>query len=536
VPALHVGTDGHLYAELWDGAVAPIRSSAAVNDGMMHQAELAYANGVETLTLDGTVVGTITANAQPLDMTFDQLGTGDTAYWPGGNGGLDPFVGTIDQVMLSAGTTVAGSLTFAASGNSQVVFTPPDHGSCMVDLMAADASGNTGTALGNITVSEVTPTATISGLPSGTTNAGSAFELSAMVSSPGPAEMAAGFNDLWQVGFAPGQTVVEGEALSFNGNNATPLPSGLVNGATSFDAQVTFATTSGGVLLGYQNAAANAGPTNFVPALYVGTDGHLYAEIWDGAVAPIRSSAAVNDGQTHQAELSYANGVETLTLDGTVVGTITANAQPLDMTFDQLGTGDTAYWPGGNGGVDPFVGTMSRVVISTGGAPTSATFADSSGTNLVVRPPQPETLTIGLSATDKDGNTGVQTASIVAVPPPIGLFIDPYQMHTGPNQQTPPGTFSCYALLQDLPIDGPWNITVNYGDGSADQTMTLTNPTWNFEGDATIWLSHDYQTTGTYTLTVSVTNAVGISTTSTASVIIGYGARIPDGYPGVNPV
>jgi hypothetical protein len=47
-------------------------------------------------------------------------------------------------------------------------------------------------------------------------------------------------------------------------------------------------------------------------------------------------------------------------------------------------------------------------VIPTGGAPVSAVqFADTSATNMDFTPPQPGTFTIGLSVTDKDGNTAV---------------------------------------------------------------------------------------------------------------------------------
>jgi hypothetical protein len=536
VPALYVGTDGHLYGELWDGAVAPMRSGVAVNDGQAHQAVLTYSGGMETLTLDNAVAGTINASEQPLKMSFEQLGTGYTTYWPGGTGGFDPFVGTVERFALLTGTTMAGSLAFPGSRNDQVVFTTPDQGTYSVGLLTTDAAGNTASARADIEASAVAPTVAITGLPGGSTNAGTAVALSDTVSDPGRADMAAGFNVLWQAGVGSGQTVVAGEALAFNGNNPAPLPSGLVNGASNLDVNVSFATTSGRVILGYQNAVPSAGPTNYVPALYVGTDGHLYAELWDGAVAPIRSIAAVNDGAAHTAEVSYASGVETLKLDGSVAGTINASAQPLDMTFDQLGTGSTSLWPGGNGGVVPFVGTISQVVITTGGEPTSAfTFSDAGGTNVLFTPPQPGTDTIAVSTTDQHGNTGVQTASINAVAPPFGLLIDPYQLHTGPNQQTrPQTTFSTYALLEDSAGDGPWSVTVNYGDGSGDQTSTLTNPIWGV-GGAVISLSHDYQATGTYTLTVSVTNAYGVTETATASVIIGYGARVPNNNPVLNP-
>src|SRR5262249_31332424 len=136
---------------------------------------------------------------------------------------------------------------------------------------------------------------------------------------------------------------------------------------TALTVDVSFHTTVGGVILGYQNQPLGTLAGNWVPALYVGTDGLLYGEIYAGAAA-LRSGVRVNDGSSHRAELSYSGGVQTLKLDGTVVGTIAAQVQPKDLTFNQLGTGYTANWPGGNGGLDPFVGTLDQVTISNNNA------------------------------------------------------------------------------------------------------------------------------------------------------------------------
>ena len=119
------------------------------------------------------------------------------------------------------------------------------------------------------------------------------------------------------------------------------------------------------MILGYQNQPVGTTPTHWVPALYVGTNGLLYAEIWNGAVQPIASATKVNDGQEHTAVFTLSGSTETLTLDGKLVGTLTGSPQPLDMTFDELGDGETGGWPEGTGGFDPFVGTLNNVVIST---------------------------------------------------------------------------------------------------------------------------------------------------------------------------
>src|SRR5262249_16337642 len=158
-----------------------------------------------------------------------------------------------------------------------------------------------------------------------------------------------------------------------------PLPSGVVANAASLTVDVTFRTTQGGVLLGYQNQAAGTTPTSAVPALYVGTDGKLYAALYNGAINPIKSAVAVNDGLVHHALVARSGSTLTLTLDGTKVGTLSGPFSSKNMTFNQLGTGYTGGgWPGGNSGYDPFVGVMDKLTITTSTKLTSAVITDQS--------------------------------------------------------------------------------------------------------------------------------------------------------------
>ena len=53
----------------------------------------------------------------------------------------------------------------------------------------------------------------------------------------------------------------------------------------------------------------------------------------------MRSAAPVNDGRAHRAVLTFAAGTQSLTVDGAPAGSRTAPVVPLDMTFNQLGTG-----------------------------------------------------------------------------------------------------------------------------------------------------------------------------------------------------
>ena len=179
-----------------------------------------------------------------------------------------------------------------------------------------------------------TGSAAVQGLPSTVT--GSPLTVTGPFTSPSTGV-------LWQATNGS-QTTLAG--LGLINNNPVTLPNSFVSAAYSFQVDVTFKTTTGGVILGYQNQPLGTTPTNYVPALYVGTDGRLYAELWTGALQPIASPGKVNDGQMHHAVFTYTGGEQTLTLDGLLVGTLNAAPTPLDMVFNQVGTGYTGHMAG----------------------------------------------------------------------------------------------------------------------------------------------------------------------------------------------
>jgi hypothetical protein len=149
------------------------------------------------------------------------------------------------------------------------------------------------------------------------------------------------------------------------------LPDGLIQNAMALTVDVTFHTTAGGVILGYQDAPGGNVPGNYVPALYVGTDGKLYGTVY--SLGAVHSNTVVNDGLSHHAVLSVVGSTLSLTLDGVLLGQTTGSLSPLNMKFDQLGTGYTVNYPAGvNGGADPFIGTLEKVLITTNGAPAAS--------------------------------------------------------------------------------------------------------------------------------------------------------------------
>ncbi len=163
-----------------------------------------------------------------------------------------------------------------------------------------------------------------------------------------------------------------GQAFSLNGstayvqlpNNLFPIPTSGT-GNTPFSFSAWFQTTTGGVILGQQNSAAFGNPTQGVPAVYVGSNGHLYAQaFWGGAVNPISSSQAVYDGKFHNVVVSYNGSTESVYLDGKLVGSKSLTQIAYASSYQyQLGTGFTKNYPNTNGGWDSFKGLIDDAAV-----------------------------------------------------------------------------------------------------------------------------------------------------------------------------
>jgi len=168
---------------------------------------------------------------------------------------------------------------------------------------------------------------------------------------------------------------------SFDGQTGylTP-PSGTIPGSdTTPSVSVWFKTTAAdGVLVSVQGQALSAGSTTsggYNPVMYIGTDGKLRAEWWNGnAGAPITSTAAVNDGLWHHAVLTATGNTQYLDIDGklqaTLPGTVTLASLPnLDFGAGYLG----GSWPtephykqsGNTGYLDYFNGELADVTASS---------------------------------------------------------------------------------------------------------------------------------------------------------------------------
>ena len=135
----------------------------------------------------------------------------------------------------------------------------------------------------------------------------------------------------------------------------TPPAAAIPTGTNPPKISIWFKTTSttGGILVAIQKNALSSGPalpSQYDPVLYVGNNGKLYGEWWNGSAAPAISTTKVDDGIWHHAVLTASTTSQTLTLDGatqqTLTGATTFQFAPANLTF---GTG----YIGGNWPAEP---------------------------------------------------------------------------------------------------------------------------------------------------------------------------------------
>jgi RHS repeat-associated protein len=140
-------------------------------------------------------------------------------------------------------------------------------------------------------------------------------------------------------------------AASFSGSSSSvSLPGSLITDGTNVTIGLWFKSansTASGVLFSYQADAltnANGNSDHHDPALYVGGNGQLYGELWNGSIDPIHTTTSVDDGSWHYAVLTGGSTSQSLYLDGALVGTLSGRIDQLNMTVDTVGAG---FWQGG---------------------------------------------------------------------------------------------------------------------------------------------------------------------------------------------
>jgi len=183
-----------------------------------------------------------------------------------------------------------------------------------------------------------------------TTDASGSFNATGHFNHARPADPAG--NQKYETGWA-------GRGFKFGGsfNDSILLPSTIFPAPPltfeqdQFSFETWFQTAPGTgfgdethVILGQENTDGTSG----LPAIYVGNDGKLRAQMfWNGSINPITSTVRVNDGFFHHVAVTHDGGFQQVYLDGELIGTRTGFQQTAYATEYRyrLGAGRTVDWP-----------------------------------------------------------------------------------------------------------------------------------------------------------------------------------------------
>ncbi|OXM61365.1 LamG-like jellyroll fold domain-containing protein [Amycolatopsis vastitatis] len=377
MPVLYIGTDGKLYGQFWTGAVAPIVSAGKVNEGAWHQVTLTGQGTTQSLYLDGALVGTKTGQLGNYDPE-DFLGAGyvNTNPWINAPAaGWSQFTGNLAEAAFYTHTLGAPAIAQQYAAATQpareltTITTPNSKAAARVDYdnVVDRATHLTDLNGGNWTI----------GVP---TSAGSSAQYHGAVLNSSPMDfwplgessgvqavnlMASSNarndwsnNSLAGNGYGSYNNVILGQpgmipgapdtAAGFNGTNSTvALPGPGDHSGQNVGLWFKTSTAGGGVLLSCQSQAPGTSgtPADAHPLLYVGSDGKLYGENWDGIYTPMSSTASVADGKWHFAVLTDE---QALYLDGTQIAGRSNGYVGCDAFNDTyyLGAGyTTSSWP-----------------------------------------------------------------------------------------------------------------------------------------------------------------------------------------------
>ncbi|MEU6642709.1 LamG-like jellyroll fold domain-containing protein [Saccharomonospora sp. NPDC046836] len=291
------------------GIVTPNR----VNDGAWHHVVLTGDVDTQTLYLDGASVGslageifshrthTFVGTGWTKNQAWPQIGTRDWAY----------FEGSIAQVALHQRAITAADVTreYGARG-SREGFINELRATGVHSLWGLEEADTAQHAEVNLTMGGAT------------------------------------YNDV-TLGADP---VMRGAgAVEFNGSSSSlRLPYSQVRGRTRVAVEMWFQTTStaGGVLYGTGFDLPGTTPTaGNMAVLYVGTDGKLRGNFWNGTYGAMSTEAEVNDGEWHHVVLSGDGETQWLYLDGNLVATASGLIRNIDR-IEHIGAGyfsSTAY-------------------------------------------------------------------------------------------------------------------------------------------------------------------------------------------------
>ena len=240
-----------------------------------------------------------------------------------------------------------------------------------------------------------------------------------------------------------------------------------------------------------------------------GADTVTAVDVSCGANGTVDSESFDDDSGTFTCVFPDGDATSTVSAQATDSDNDAGNTAELEVTIDNIAP-EVAFTAGAisvdESGTathtytfsidDPGADTVDSIAVSCGdnGTVDSQSFDDDSGTFDCIFPDGDATSTVTAQATDSDleaGNTATREVAIANVAP---------DATAAANQSGVEGTPESFALgsFTDPGDDGPWSVSIDWGDGTTDQREAMEEP-----GDLGSF-PHTYIDNGLYTVTVTV--------------------------------
>jgi len=373
-PALYIDANGYLRGEFWQGASTPMKSTAPVTDDTWHHVVLSGAGSTQTLYLDGAKQGTSLAGTIapiPNGTAYEYIGAGFLGNgWPDhANTGASPapatyFTGKISEVAFfnkAISNSAAQSLFLSGRWSSTALtkITRPT-GKVTAQVAYDTVTGRVTTVTDENGGAWTVGTATVGG--DSDVYVGSVLGAKPVdywrLTDLGPTDAVnevagntASYNTV-TLGETGSGRFADTTAAKFNGSTSyVALPAADIPAATAVPQTIElwFKTSAPGVLVGFTSATIGSSQTNYLPALYIGSDNKLHGKFCycAGTQAPLVTNITVTDGNWHHVVLTRSATAQNMYVDGgkiAVTGTLSASTETRTLNYGYLGTGAVAGW------------------------------------------------------------------------------------------------------------------------------------------------------------------------------------------------
>ncbi|MBM9477339.1 PKD domain-containing protein [Nakamurella flavida] len=519
---LYMQNSGQISFGVYDNGVRTVSSAKAYNDGQWHQVVSTLGPDGMALYVDGLRVGqradVVKGNPYQGYWKVGGDNLGGWSYQPNSNN----LAGSIDEVAIYPTVLTRDQVIaqYVASGRTSPV--PPNP----TDAYGAAVRAAQPTSYWRLDES--------SGSTAGDT---------------GPDLNSGTFHGGYTLGAPGALNGYAGTAATFNGADGFVSSDAAYDNPTVYSNEIWFktATNRGGKLIGFGNNA-NGSSSGYDRHIYMQDNGQLVFGTYTGQLNTITSPRSYNDNTWHQAVSTQGPDGMKLYVDGQLVGTNPqtqaqnytgywkvggdntwgSSSNYLDGTLDEvsiyptvLSAGTVAdHWSLGTTGALPnsaptasFAATGGRLTASfdaTASGDTDGTIASyawnfgdgSTGSGATVTHPYTAagTYTVTLTVTDDKGATAATTQTVAVTAPPANV--------------APVASFTTGSEGLTLSADA---------SGSSDPDGSIASYAWDFGDGATgtgRTTSHVYGSTGTRTVTLTVTDDKGATTSTTQSVTV----------------